>query len=190
MTKSKVLFRAAGIAALSLAILSLSVCSSGGDDSSTPATPPLVTSEADTVNAVVVTAVYSAVSNAIAYGSSAMVPKGAPSVLPATVSYSGTGYSASGSYTMSESAYDYNITVTFNGYTYDQVVIKSGSAVYYIDGSFTAFTGKYTGNFVVTYKGADYTFGWNISYSYSQSAYSYSGTYTINGYTYTYTHTS
>jgi|GEM_PF-6794104 len=162
----------------------------GGGDGGAGA--PLVDSEAQVLTGAVMSGISQAISAAIQGGMSSGIAdlpdSGQASARAAsTISFSGDGYSVSGTVD-SSAGVSYNLVVSFSGYSCGDVRLNSGTAKYVFSSSSAGtVSGSYSGSFNVTYQGETYSYSWTISITGGDSGYSYSGSFTINGYTYNYT---
>lgn len=169
-----------------LFVLNYTACDSGSDSKSTvSSTPP---AEVSAMSGQVYTAVYMAMAQATStVGTKVSATSG-------TIHYTGTGpyagVSATGNWSYAAPVYTYNITFTWNGFTYNNVTLSTGtitlSETYNISTHY--FSYDYTGDFSVVYNSVTYTWDWDISVVLNNGTYSADGTYTVNGSTYTWSY--
>jgi hypothetical protein len=183
----RLLVAAAGLAA----IVILFGCTQPGGS-----TPPSA-SQAQTMNTSVIAAINAALSTSGTPALSLVKTKTSLSLptLPKTTSFPiyGNGYTINGTENTTGNPQTFDLTITFNNYTYQNVTLTSGSATINVSYNTTtnAFTGSYTGSFDIMYQGQSYTYSWNITFSYDGvSVYSFNGTFVIDGTTYTYSYST
>jgi hypothetical protein len=176
-----------------LAIIALSLCaaaflmvgcsaeSSGGGYSGWGPQP----SDPQNLNSSVIAAVGAALSQAMS-GAYSIASKGTTTV---PFSYSGTGFTVSGSYEISSSSTRYLLDATFTGYSSSNITLSSGTIHYDLliaAPPNTTVSGGYTGDFKVVYQGTSYSMFWAISIIGNPASgnVSYSGLFSINGMNY------
>jgi hypothetical protein len=121
-----------------------------------------------------------------AFGESKSAKK---AIVNTTINHTGNNFTAVGSYSYNDVAphlpVTADITITWNGYTYGDVILKSGSARLQETASITYDIAiAYTGNFVVIYQGVTHTLTWDISASKNGASFTYSGDFTFDGQVY------
>jgi hypothetical protein len=110
-------------------------------------------------------------------------------IVNTTINHTGNGFTATGSYSYDDVAphlpVTVDITLTWNGYTYGDTTLSSGSArLQETINSVSDITIAYTGDFVMVYQGVTHTLSWAINSSQNGASVAYSGNFTFDGQVY------